>query len=195
MSAAYRRVRHARAALSRDAWPQDGFPVGASASCCRLPRCLLHSRAPATCRADDATTTLKVYFGKQGARRARRRLQPGRPPWPGRCRGRKGSRGRHCRSCFAARRRKSARRATARGFPTARARFSKDVRIAGRTAVCRPPRPSPTHSGRHVKLWQCGVLCPGGGDARGSSRPSIACVLAIEGQPRLFYDWMEMECD
>jgi spore germination protein GerM len=70
----------------------------------------------------------------------------------------------------------------------------KDVRIADRTA--------------YVDLHDLRQLIPGATSSCGSAEffaqveatlkqfPTVErVVLAIEGQPRLFYDWMEMECD
>ena len=84
-------------------------------------------------RADDATTTLKVYFGKEGL--GERDAACSRsPPWPGRSRRPKGSRGRHCRSCFAAPRREEREAGYRSWFSDSTRAILKDVRIAGRTA-------------------------------------------------------------
>jgi spore germination protein GerM len=144
-------------------------------------------------RADDATTTLQVYFGKQGL----------------------GAREAACSQVAAVARQVPRTQAVARAAlqelfrgPTAEEReagyrswFSdstrailKDVRIAGRTA--------------YVDLHDLRQLIPGATSSCGSAEffaqveatleqfPTVdRVILAIEGQPRLFYDWMEMACD
>jgi spore germination protein GerM len=143
-------------------------------------------------RADDATTTLKVYFGKEDLgegdaacsrvaavvrqvprtqRVARAALQElFRGPTPK-------ERAEGYRSWFS---------------EDTRA-ILKDVRIEGRTA--------------YVDLHDLRQLIPGATSSCGSAEffaqveatlkqfPTVErVVLAIEGQPRLFYDWMELEC-
>ena len=143
-------------------------------------------------RADDATTALKVYFGKQGL----------------------GERDAACSQVAAVARQVPRTQGIARAAlqelfrgPTPEEReagyrswFSdstravlKDVRIAGRTA--------------YVDLHDLRQIIPGATSSCGSAEffaqveatlkqfPTVdRVVLAIEGQPRLFYDWMDMEC-
>jgi spore germination protein GerM len=143
--------------------------------------------------ADDATTTLKIYFGKEGL----------------------GAGDAACSQVAAVVRQVPGTQGVARAAlqelfrgpaPEERAEgyrswFSedtrailKDVRIEGRTA--------------YVDLHDLRQLIPGATSSCGSAEffaqveatleqfPTVdRVVLAIEGQPRLFYDWMEMECD
>ena len=144
-------------------------------------------------RADHATTALKVYFGKQGfgerdaacsqvaavvrevprtqriARAALQELFRGTTP--------------------------EEREAGYRSwFSDSTRAILKDVRIADCTA--------------YVDLHDLRQLIPGATSSCGSAEffaqveatlkqfPTVdRVVLAIEGQPRLFYDWMELECD
>jgi spore germination protein GerM len=144
-------------------------------------------------RADDATTTLKLYFGRQGL----------------------GERDAACSQVAAVARQVPRTQGVARAAlqelfrgPTPEEReagyrswFSdstrailKDVRIADRTA--------------YVDLHDLRQLIPGATSSCGSAEffaqveatlaqfPTVdRVILAIEGQPRLFYDWMDMECD
>jgi spore germination protein GerM len=144
-------------------------------------------------RAGDATTTLKVYFGKEGlgegdaacsqiaavvrqvprtqrvARAALQELFAGPTPK---------ERAEGYRSWFSE---------NTRGI-------LKDVRIEGRTA--------------YVDLHDLRPLIPGATSSCGSAeffaqveatleqfQTVERVVLAIEGESRRFYDWMEMECD
>jgi spore germination protein GerM len=143
-------------------------------------------------RADDATTTLRVYFGKEGL----------------------GERDAACSEVAAVLREVPRTQGVARAAlqelfrgPTPEEReagyrswFSdstravlKDVRIAGRTA--------------YVDLHDLRQLIPSATSSCGSTEffaqveatlkqfPTVdRVVLAIEGQSRLFYDWMDMEC-
>jgi spore germination protein GerM len=143
-------------------------------------------------RADDGTTALRVYFNKEGlgegdaacsqvaavvrevprtqgvARAALQELFRGPTP---------AERSEGYRSWFS----QSTRSVL------------KDVRIADRTA--------------YVDLHDLRQIIPGASSSCGSAEffaqveatlkqfPTVErVILAIEGQPRLFYDWMEMEC-
>jgi spore germination protein GerM len=153
---------------------------------------LAASPGPGHLRADEATTTLKVYFGKEGL----------------------GERDGACSEVAAVVRQVPRSQGVARAAlqelfrgPTPEEReegyrswFSdstrailKDVNIADRTA--------------YVDLHDVRQLLPGATSSCGSAEffaqveatlkqfPTVdRVVLAIEGQPLLFYDWMDMEC-
>jgi spore germination protein GerM len=173
-------------------WHKTGVP---SAIWIALSAAALLALSPGTgyVRADDATTTLQIYFGKQGL----------------------GARDAACSQVAAVVREVPRTQGVARAAlqelfrgPTPeegeagyRSWFSdgtrailKDVRIEGRTA--------------YVDLHDLRQLIPGATSSCGSAEffaqveatleqfPSVErVILAIEGQPRLFYDWMSMECD
>jgi spore germination protein GerM len=165
------------------------------ARCVMLAAAALLAASPAADRAgaDDETTTLKVYFGKEGL----------------------GQSDAACSEVAALARQVPQTRAVARAalqelfrgpkpeereagfrswFSGSTGAILKDVRIADRTA--------------YVDLHDLRQLIPGATSSCGSAEffaqveatlkqfPTVdRVVLAIEGQPRLFYDWMEMECD
>jgi hypothetical protein len=133
---------------------------------------LLAASGAGRVRADDGTT-LKVYFGKEGL----------------------GAGDGACSEVAALVRQVPQTQAVYRSwFSGSTGAILKDVRIADRTA--------------YVDLHDLRQLIPGATSSCGSAEffaqveatlkqfPTVErVVLAIEGQPRLFYDWMEMECD
>ena len=143
--------------------------------------------------ADDGTTTLMVYFGKEGlgagdgACSAVAALPRQIPKTPAVARA-------ALQELFRGPTPEEREAGYRSWFSRSTGAILKDVRIADRTA--------------YVDLHDLRQLIPGATSSCGSAEffaqveatlkqfPTVErMVLAIEGQPRLFYDWMEMECD